>query len=132
LSVTSAVLDASALLAFLNSEPGAEIVRSILPDAIISAVNYSEVLKKIIERNGSGERVSGIIRDLAVCIIPFDEAHAAAAAAIYPETKPFGLSLADRACLALGLQRRATVFTTDGKWKLVKLSLKLKLIRNAH
>jgi PIN domain nuclease of toxin-antitoxin system len=130
--VTSAVLDASALLAFLNSEPGAEIVRSVLHDAVISAVNYSEILKKTIERNGSAERVSGIIRDLAVGIIPFDEAHASAAAAIYPETKPFGLSLADRACMALGLQRRATVLTTDGKWKLVKLSLKLKLIRNAH
>ena len=130
--MTSTVLDASALLAFLNSEPGADIVRTVLHDAIISAVNYTEVLKKTIERNGSADRVSGIIRDLSVAIIPFDAPLAEATAALYPETKPYGLSLADRACIALGLQRRATVFTTDAKWKLLKLSLKLKLIRNAH
>lgn len=130
--MASAVLDASALLAFLNSEPGADIVRGALHDAIISAVNYSEVLKKTIERNGSAERVSGIIRDLSVAIIPFDDAQAAATAALYPETKAYGLSLADRACIALGLQRHGTVFTADGDWKLLKLSLKLKLIRNAN
>jgi PIN domain nuclease of toxin-antitoxin system len=130
--VTSAVLDASALLAVLNSEPGADVVAAFLHDAIISAVNYSEVLKKTIERNGSPEQVAHIIRDLAVAIIPFDAAQAAATAALFPEAKPFGLSLADRACLALGLQRRATVLTADSKWKLVKVSVKVKLIRNAN
>jgi ribonuclease VapC len=130
--VTSAVLDASALLAVLNCEPGADVVAAVLHDAVISAVNYSEVLKKTIERNGSAEQVAHIIRDLAVAIVPFDERHAAATAALFPETKPFGLSLADRACLALGLQQRATVLTADGKWKLVKLALKVKLIRHAN
>lgn len=130
--MTSAVLDASALLAVLNSEPGADIVAAVLHDAVISSVNYSEVLKKTIERKGSPEQVAHIIRDLAVAIIPFDAAHAEATAALYPDTKPFGLSLADRTCLALGLQRRATVFTTDSKWKLVKVSLKVKLIRHAN
>ena len=57
---------------------------------------------------------------------------AEATAASLPETKPFGLSLADRACLALGLQRRATVLTADGNWKLVKISVKVKLIRHAN
>jgi len=130
--VTSAVLDASALLALLNSEPGADIVAAVLHDAVISAVNYSEVLKKTIERNASPEHVAHIIRDLAVAIIPFDAAQAVATAAHFPEGKPFGLSLADRACLALGLQRRATVLTADAKWKLVKVALKVKLIRHAN
>jgi ribonuclease VapC len=132
LSVTSAVLDASALLAFLNSEPGAAIVRGVLHDAVISAVNYSEVLKKTIERNGSAQRVANIVGELAVAIIPFDEAHASAAAELYPQSKPHGLSFADRACMALGLMRRSTVLTTDGNWKLVSLPIKVKLIRNAH
>ena len=130
--MTSTVLDASALLAFLNSEPGADIVLGVLHDAIISAVNYSEVLKKTIERNGSAERVSNIIRDLAVAIIPFDEAHATAAATLYPQAKPHGMSFADRACLALGVQRRITVLTAERKMKLVTLPIKVKLIRNAH
>jgi ribonuclease VapC len=131
-SVTSVVLDASALLAFLRCEPGADIVDAALKDAVISAVNYSEILKKTIERGGSVEATAEFIRGLTVAIIPFDEAHAATAAALFPETKPFGLSLADRACLALGLQRRATVLTADAKWKQVKIALKVKLIRNAH
>jgi ribonuclease VapC len=130
--VTSTVLDASALLAFLNSEPGAEIVRGVLHDAIISAINYSEILKKTIERDGSPERVSDIIRDLAVAIIPFDEAHAAAAATLYPEAKPHGMSFADRACLSLGVLRGSPVFTAERRMKLVAVSIKVKLIRNAN
>ena len=131
-SVTSVVLDASALLAFLNCEPGADMVRSALQDAIISAVNYSEILKKTIERNGSPERVSGIIRDLAVSIVPFDEAHAAAAAQLYPEAKPYGMSFADRACLSLGVMRSSGVLTAEKKMRLVTLPIRVTLIRNAH
>jgi len=130
--VTNTVLDASALLAFLNSEPGGDIVLGVLHNAIISAVNYSEVLKKTIERKGSAERVSEIIRDLAVAIIPFDEAHATAAATLYPEAKPHGMSFADRACLSLGVLRHSTVITAEGKMKLVRLPIKVRLIRNAH
>jgi PIN domain nuclease of toxin-antitoxin system len=130
--VTSTVLDASALIAFLNSEPGADIVRGVLHDALISAVNYSEILKKTIERNGSPERVADIIRDLSVAIVPFDQAHAAAAATLYPEAKPHGMSFADRACLSLGVMRRNSVLTAEHKMKLVTLPIKVKLIRNAH
>jgi ribonuclease VapC len=131
-SVTSTVLDASALLAFLNCEPGAEVVRGVLHEAIIPAVNYSQILKKTIERNGSAERVSDIIRDLAAAIIPFDEPHAGAAAELCPGDKPHGMSFADRACLSLGVMRRNTVLTAEKKMRLLTLPIKLKLIRNAH
>lgn len=130
--MTSVVLDASALIALLRSEPGAEVVRKSLDGAIISAVNYSEVLKKTIERGGPIEIAVSRIEALSISIIPFDERHAAAAAELYPEAKPQGMSFADRACIALGLQQRATVLTTDAKWKLLNIPLKLKLIRNAH
>jgi ribonuclease VapC len=91
-SVTSTVLDASAMLAYLNNEPGADIVfAASFDDAVMSAVNYSEVLKKTVERQRLARAgCVDIIRDLAVAIIPFDEAHAEAAAALYPDTKPFG------------------------------------------
>jgi PIN domain nuclease of toxin-antitoxin system len=76
--------------------------------------------------------VANIIRDLAVAIIPFDEVHAAAAAELYPEVKPHGMSFADRACLSLGILRHVTVVTSERKMGLLNLPIKVKLIRNAH
>ena len=130
--MTSVVLDASALMAFLHSEPGGDIVWQALPDALISAVNYSEVLKKAIERGKDAEGVASAIRRLSLPIVPFDEVHAAAAAALYPEAKPHGMSFADRACLSLGVMRRNTVLTAEKKMHLVTLPIKVKLIRNAN
>ena len=130
--MTSVVLDASALMAFLHSEPGGDIVWQALSDALISAVNYSEVLKKAIERGKEVESVAAVIRRLSLVIVPFDEAHAAAAAELYPQAKPHGMSFADRACLSLGVLRRSTVVTAERKMKLVSLPIKVKLIRNAH
>jgi ribonuclease VapC len=131
--VTSIVLDASALLAVVNEEPGADMVRSSLFNALISSVNYSEVLKKAIENEVAIPPFLSLIQAACVEIVPFDAALAGASAALYPHTKPFGLSFADRACLALGIARGATVLTADSKWKQVSISsLKVKLIRNAH
>jgi PIN domain nuclease of toxin-antitoxin system len=130
--VTSAVLDASALLAVLNSEPGAETVLAALSDAAISAVNYSEVLKKTIERCAGTEPVLALVNGWPIDIIPFDEAQAHASAALYPETKQDGLSFADRACLALGIQRNCKVLTSERRMGLVALPIKVKVIRNEH
>ena len=130
--MTSAVLDASALLAVLNEELGAEIVLAALSDAVISAVNYSEVLKKAFEKGRDIEPVRALVSGWPIGLIPFDETLASLSAGLYPKTKEHGLSFADRACLALGIQRDATVFTADVKWKKLGLPVKLKLIRNAH
>ena len=69
--MTSVVLDASALIALLRSEPGAEVVRKSLAGAVISAVNYSEVLKKTIERGGPVKIAVSRIDALSIAIIPF-------------------------------------------------------------
>ncbi|MGA8734585.1 MAG: type II toxin-antitoxin system VapC family toxin [Terriglobales bacterium] len=130
--MTSVVLDASALIAFLRSEPGADKVAKALGDAVISAVNYSEVLKKAIERGGAIETVADFIRGLGVAIIPFDEQHAAASAELYPHSKKHGMSFADRACLSLGVLRRVTVLTAERKMGLLTLPIKVTVIRNAH
>ena len=81
---------------------------------------------------GTGEAAAGFVRGLSVAVIPFDEALAAMSAALYPETKQHGLSFADRACLALGLQREYKVLTSERRMGLVALPITLKLIRNAH
>lgn len=130
--MTSVVLDASALLAVLNAEPGADIVCAVLSDAAISAVNYSEVLKKAIEREVSTELLSSLVRAACLDIVPFDTVLAKATAELYSQTKAYGLSLADRACLALGMWRSATVFTADRNWRQLDLSITLKLIRSDH
>jgi PIN domain nuclease of toxin-antitoxin system len=130
--VTSVVLDASALLAVLNAEAGADIVLAALSDAAISAVNYSEVLKKTVERNAPTEPVLAFMNGWPVEIVSFDEDLAASSAALYPVTKQHGLSFADRACLALGIQRNSKVLTSERRMALPTLSIKVKLIRNAH
>ena len=103
-----------------------------LADAVISAVNYSEVLKKTIERGRRPVPLPLIRSGFRVAIIPFDETLAATSAALYPQTKQHGMSFADRACLALGVQRTAKVLTSERKMGLVSLPIKVKLIRNAH
>jgi ribonuclease VapC len=130
--VTSVVLDASALLAVLNAEAGADIVLAALSDAAISAVNYSEVLKKTVERNAPTEAVLAFMNGWPIEIVSFDEDLAASSAALYPVTKQHGLSFADRACLALGIQRKSKVLTSERRMALPTLSIKVKLIRNAH
>jgi ribonuclease VapC len=130
--VTSVVLDASALLAVMHSEPGADIVRAALADAVMSAVNYSEVIKKTIERCITAAPVVAFVHGYSIEIIPFDEAHAIASAELYPDAKPHGMSFADRACLSLGVLRRSPVLTAERKMKLVTLPIKVKLIRNAN
>lgn len=131
-SVTSVVLDASALIAVMNSEPGADVVRAALGKAIISAVNYSEVLKKTIERCQTIGPVVAFLHGFSVEIVPFDESLATTSAELYPHTKPHGMSFADRACLALGVQRGFAVLTAERKMRLLTLPIKVKLIRNAH
>ena len=114
------------------SEPGADVVAKALDGAIISAVNYSEVLKKAIERGGPIAVAASRIDDLHISVIPFDEEHATLSAGLYPEGKPHGMSFADRACLALGVQRKFTVLTAERSMCLLTLPIKVKLIRNAH
>jgi ribonuclease VapC len=128
--VTDCVLDASALIAFLRAEPGAEVVQAALNGAVISAVNYSEVLKKTIERGGTIHAAASFVRDLTIAVIPFDEHLAALSADLYPDTKPHGLSFADRACLALGILLKRKVLTSERRMGLVVLPIKVKLIRN--
>jgi ribonuclease VapC len=130
LSVISVVLDASAVIAVLRSEPGADIVHAALTGSVISAVNYSEVLKKSIERGAIRAVADGYFKNLSVTVIPFDEELAGISAELYPQTKQYGLSLADRACLALGIQRNCKVLTSERRMSLVALPIKVKLIRD--
>ncbi|MGH9367521.1 MAG: type II toxin-antitoxin system VapC family toxin [Thermoanaerobaculia bacterium] len=123
------VLDASALLALLNSEPGSRIVEESLSGAAISAVNLSEVISKLSERGMPQPAIRTAIEGLGLDVRPFDTAMAYTAGGLRPSTRGLGLSLGDRACLALGISLTAPVLTTDRNWKKLKIGAKIRAIR---
>ena len=124
-----AVLDASALLAVLHGERGFEKVTPHLRGGIVSAVNFSEVLKKTVERGSELTRTQMHLAAFNLTIVPFDEEHAIRAAEIWPQCRAYGLSAADRACLSLGLIHELTVITADVRMQDVKLDVTIELIR---
>ena len=124
-----AVLDASALLAFLQGEPGSEDVEAILPDACISAVNWSEVVQKALAANVDVTGIRGDIQALGLTIEAFTEDQAEYAAQLWLDTKNHGLSLADRACLSLGYSLGLPILTMDRTWGKPALALDIKVLR---
>ena len=123
------VIDASAILALLKMEKGYEKVANRLDDAIISSVNFSEVIT-VISRNGFGtEDVIKSLKNTFLHIIEFDTEQAIITATIDKTTKKHGLSLGDRACLALAKQKNLPVLTSDKVWKGLDLDVEVQLIR---
>jgi len=117
--VTEVVLDASALLALLNGEPGSETVAAVVSEAVISTVNLSEVVAKLADHGMDEKDLGGLIDGLGLSVVAFDEAQAYAAGLMRPATRNAGLSLGDRACLALARRRKAPAYTTDRSWRAV-------------
>ena len=123
------VLDASAVLCLLQEERGAERVARALPEAIIGTVNYSEVVGKLVE-SGIGEAtVEGLIGTLRLKVIPFDRAQARLAGVLRATTRKLGLSLGDRACLALVAAEGATALTCERAWAKVDAPCKIETVR---
>lgn len=97
------VLDASALLAYLNDEPGGTEVEALLDDALIATVNLAEVLQRATRNGISATQLATDISGMGVHSVAFDASMAAMSAELWPRTTHRGLSLADRGCLSLGL-----------------------------
>jgi PIN domain nuclease of toxin-antitoxin system len=99
---------------------------------MISAVNYSEVLKKSVERGTALDSVRIHLDYFMLDIVPFDAEQATRAADIWPAVRALGLSFADRACLTLGLTRSATILTADKQMAETQLPVKVKLLRDRN
>ncbi len=123
------VLDASALLAFFQREPGYAAVAEILNDSFMSSVNLAEVLSYSADRGAELQRVEIQCRVLPIRILPFQREDVLLTAELRPITKRFGLSLGDRACLALGQKMGATVITADRVWADLNIGVEIRLIR---
>ncbi len=125
------VIDASAILALLQNEPGADYVRACVErtSSIISAVNFAEVGYKMAERGLSGAQVQEAMIEFGVEVRPFDAEQAMILADLYVPTKNLGLSFADRACLALARLMRLPALTADREWLDVDSDIEVELIR---
>ena len=123
------VLDASAVLALLDAEPGADKVATVLMDSAIGTVNLAEVHTKLAERGQSGRQALAELLAVAEEVVPFTEEHAAITGALRASTMHLGLSLGDRACLALGIALGAEVYTAERVWAQLQLPCAVHLIR---
>ena len=127
--MANAVLDASALIAFIRNEPGAEIVAAALTGACISAVNLAETIGKMVAHGRTLDDTAHQIERLRIPTIAFDAAHAKTAASLEKPARELGLSLGDRACLALGLVLGLPVLTADDHWRELDVGVVIELIR---
>lgn len=127
--MSKVVLDASALLALLNDERGAGSVQELLPDALISAVNMAEVVTRLSLLGMPEEQIHEALSSLGLNVEPFEEEQAFRAGLFAAKTHSLGLSLGDRACLALASATGAMAVTADRAWKNLDLGVKIQLLR---
>ena len=123
------VLDASALLALIAEEPGASAVQDALPSSLMSTVNLAETLARVVDFGGDVSGLASQVQELGVVIIDFDVRQAEEAARLRAATRSHGLSLGDRACLALAVTRASPVLTADRAWAELDLGVEIRLIR---
>ena len=124
----TAVLDASAVLAWLQEEPGADVVDAVMDEAAISAVNAAEVLHKLIKKGMASPEAQQVFDQLCLPVLDFTERMSRDAAKLSHHT---GLSLGDRACLATGIALGVPAFTSEQLWGKLDSVGEVRLIRNA-
>lgn len=133
--MSAGVLDASALLAYLRDEPGADVVAdAVAAGTKISTVNLGEVLSRVADRGADPARMARQMTDRgllhgAITVEPFTSADAVEVARLRARTRKHGLSLGDRACLALAGRLSLPAITADSAWSKLDLSVELRQIR---
>jgi PIN domain nuclease of toxin-antitoxin system len=124
------VLDASAILALLQHERGAErLTGEILDRAVASSVNLAEVQSKMVKGGFSPGEAWQLAVSTVKLVIPFAAEHARAAGSLITSTEKYGLSLGDRSCLALAIELQAPIYTTEQIWKNLKVGVPIYVIR---
>lgn len=123
------VLDTSAILAVFLGERGADLVIAAGRRGLISAVNVSEIIAKMLDRGAPHELIRTRLEKHGLTVAPFDEERAHKAGALRSATRDHNISLADRACIALALESKLPLFTGDTDWAELDLPLDVRLIR---
>lgn len=128
--MSKVVLDASAIFALLNNEPGADrLTDELMSRSVVSTVNLAEVQTKLVHEGGDANTIWRHIVALLPEVVPFTAEHARIAGNLVAQTRPHGLSLGDRACLALAITLKAPVYTADKAWKKLRPGIPVHLIR---
>jgi ribonuclease VapC len=128
-AIRPCVLDTSAILAFVNREPGASTVVAVLPDAVISSVTLAEAYSVFSRKGQDGVVALGDIRFSLTEVVPFTERQAEITGYLRATTSQAGLSLGDRACLSLAIDLGCAVYTADRVWATLNLPCNVHLIR---
>lgn len=124
------VLDASVILAVINSEPGQEqLTPELLSRSICGAVNLAEVYGKLLSRGWPPDEAWEDATSPVQQVLPFDSQQARIAGDLTEPARHLGLSLGDRACIALALSLRVPLFTAERNWKKLKLQVPIHVIR---
>ena len=123
------VVDASAVLAFLKNEPGSEKFGEVLGRVAISAVNLAEVAAVLSRTGLSEDNVGSVLSGLNLAVIVFDREQAIATGVLQGVGRRHGLSLGDRACLALAKAMQLPVLTTDRSWARLDMGVEVRLAR---
>jgi ribonuclease VapC len=129
LLASSVVFDSSAILAVLFQEPGAEKVADLLNGGLLSTVTLAEVSAVLALRGTPPDLVRSRIREMGCEVCLFEEEIAHRTGELAAQTRPYGLSLGDRACLALASAHKAIACTTDSNWKKLHLGIEVIVIR---
>ena len=123
------VLDSSAILAEFLKESGGDLVRASQGTHYVSAVNFAEVYSKLADLGVTVENFESVRAIEPFIVVEFDRSQAILNAQLRAGTKHLGLSLGDRACLALAIREKATVLTADRAWGDLDLGIEIKIIR---
>jgi ribonuclease VapC len=127
--MSSIVLDTSALLATIQNEPGGEALLDDSVDWILSSVNFAEAMGVLIRKGFTRREARDSIHAFDVRIVDFDSALAEETGALIVSTREAGLSLGDRACLALAARENVPVLTADRSWRRIQTGLTIQCIR---
>lgn len=127
--MSGVVLDSSAVLAVVNAEPGAARVMQLLDGALLSAVNHAEVVTKLVERGIGREKARSVVLGIGVEVVEFEIDLADRTGELRRATRHLGLSLADRACLALAEREGTSAVTADKKWADADIGVDVVVIR---
>ena len=123
------IIDASAVLVFLNQETGYREISKYMKNSAINSVNLSEVIGKLDDYGVLDRDIEKIIYNLGLEVVDFDFALAFQAGILKKKTKERGLSIGDRACIATGIIKKLPVITSDKIWIEIDLPVKIILCR---
>ncbi len=127
--MSAIVFDSSVVIAILKQERGFESAEGLLSEALISTVNLAEVATYLARNSVPRETIREVLASFPIQVVPFEESLAVEAGCLYPSCKHLGLSLGDRACLALAISRKLPVLAADQVWSKLDLEISVQVLR---